>query len=158
MKNFWGFVFGILLLALGAAGWFGVGPLVAYQDQRNLFIAPAVIGLICLLWASMSGRTYKYELTSQRLLITRGLLGRTTDSLELYRVRDIQILQPFSQRIAGLHTIRLVTDDSVAPRVIIPDVPANLDLPNKLRHYVEECRVAKNVRDVNIDVEHPVQG
>ena len=48
-----------------------------------------------LLW---SGRPYlsigtRYELTSQRLRIIRGLLGRSVEEVELVRVRDTSVSQ-----------------------------------------------------------------
>ena len=47
------------------------------------------------------------RLTSERLLTSRGFLSRTTDSLELYRVKDMRIVQPFRLRLFGLENIEL---------------------------------------------------
>ncbi len=47
-----------------------------------------------------------YELTNERLKITEGVFSKVTDSLELYRVKDIEVRQPFFSRLLGAKTFR----------------------------------------------------
>jgi hypothetical protein len=44
-------------------------------------------------------RNTVYTLTDQRLKFTRGVLSKTTEDLELYRVRDTK----FQQKLLGAH-------------------------------------------------------
>jgi uncharacterized membrane protein YdbT with pleckstrin-like domain len=92
-----------------------------------------------------------YELTTERLLISRGVLTRTTDSLELYRVKDMRTVAPFRQRLFGLENIELVTSDPSCPAAVIDHVPATLRLLDKIRAQVESCRVAKGTREVEVE-------
>ncbi len=93
----------------------------------------------------------QFELTSERLLTSRGFLSRTTESLELYRVKDIRIVQPFRLRLFGLENIELMTSDETSPIVVIDHIPARLRLADKIREQVEACRLAKGTREVELE-------
>lgn len=93
----------------------------------------------------------QFELTSERLLISRGLLTRTTESLELYRVKDMRIVQPFRLRLFGLENIELITSDENSPIVIIDHIPGRLHLLDQIRTQVEACRVTKGTRELEIE-------
>jgi uncharacterized membrane protein YdbT with pleckstrin-like domain len=93
----------------------------------------------------------QYELTSERLLISRGFFTRVTDSLELYRVKDMRIVQPFRLRLFGLENIELVTSDESCPAVVIDHIPTRLRLLDQIRTQVEACRVTKGAREVEIE-------
>jgi uncharacterized membrane protein YdbT with pleckstrin-like domain len=93
----------------------------------------------------------QFELTSERLLTSSGLLSRTTDSLELYRVKDMRIIQPFALRLFGLENIELLTSDETTPVAIIDHIPTSLHLADKIRTQVESCRLAKGTREVELE-------
>ena len=115
--------------------------------------------LLCLLVIPIPIAVYKwletkchlFQLTSERLLVTHGILSKTTDTLELYRVRDIQVTQPFWLRMFGLHNVHLITADTSTPCVVLDCVPAVAALPDQLRTQIEACRMRKRVREVAID-------
>ena len=115
--------------------------------------------LLCLLvipipWALyrwLVVKTTTYKLTTERLLTERGIFNKVTDSLELYRVHDFEMSQPFFQRILGLKTIALVSGDTTSPRILIDYIPASLNLQDIIRKQVEECRMRKRVRTVDVE-------
>ena len=47
------------------------------------------------------------ELTTQRLKITSGVFTKVTETLELYRVKDIETRQPFFSRLVGIENVRI---------------------------------------------------
>ena len=96
-------------------------------------------------------KTTTFELTTERLITERGILSKTKDTLELYRVRDLQVTQPFWIRLFGLENIHLMTADTSSPRIILDCVAKDLALPDKFRVQVEATRMAKRVRTVDID-------
>jgi uncharacterized membrane protein YdbT with pleckstrin-like domain len=85
-------------------------------------------------------------------VIRSGVLNKATETLELYRVRDLQILEPFWLRLWGLKNIHLVTTDSTTPELILDHIPAALDLGDKFRQQIELSRQKKGVREFGIDV------
>src|ERR1700676_3210389 len=60
-----------------------------------------------------------YELTTERLKITEGVFSKVTDTLELYRVKDIEVRQPFLYRRFGLENIHVQTSDLFSPSFLI---------------------------------------
>src|SRR4051812_5913879 len=53
-----------------------------------------------------------YELTTERLKITQGVFSKVTDTLELYRVKDIETRQPFLYRLFHIENIPVTTSDA----------------------------------------------
>ena len=92
-----------------------------------------------------------FELTTQRLKITSGVFTKTTDTLELYRVKDIETRQPFLSRLVGVENVQLNTSDTSSPFVFIEAVPSSVGLADKLRNQVEIIRQQKRVREIDIE-------
>src|ERR671935_346142 len=64
-----------------------------------------------------------YELTTERIKITEGVLSKVTDTLELYRVKDLETRQPFWERAFGVENVQINTADVSTPFVLIEAVP-----------------------------------
>ena len=115
--------------------------------------------LLCLLiipipwavWRWLQVRSRVFQLTSERLLITSGVMNKTTDTLELYRVRDLRVDQPFFLRLFGLQDIHLMTSDPSTPSLVVDYIPTDLKLAERFREQVELCRVKKGVRELDIE-------
>src|SRR5687767_14985829 len=74
-----------------------------------------IIPIFIALWRYLETRTRKYEVTSERIRLTSGVLSRRTDDFELYRVKDSTLEQPFFLRLFGLSTLSLRTSDATHP-------------------------------------------
>jgi uncharacterized membrane protein YdbT with pleckstrin-like domain len=128
----------------------------------------AAIGLIVplVMWIVrwVITKSTQYTLTNERLLIAHGILNRREENLELYRVRDYSMEQPFALRMMGLGNIRMITSDSVTPTVSILAIPDCEKVREALRHSVEAARDRKRVRQMdmdttdagNVDHDHPL--
>ena len=92
-----------------------------------------------------------YELTSERLKTSAGVFSKVTDTLELYRVKDIETHQPFVYRLCGIETVQLNTSDTSSPFVLIQAVPHRVGLGDKIRNQVETIRQQKGVREIDVE-------
>ena len=92
-----------------------------------------------------------YELTTERLKITQGVFSKVTSTLELYRVKDIEMPQPFLARLVGVENVQMNTSDASSPFVFIDAVPSSIGLADKLRNQVEIIRQHKRVREIDIE-------
>ena len=92
-----------------------------------------------------------YELTTERLRITEGVFSKTTDTLELYRVKDIETRQPFFCRMVGIENVQMNTSDTSSPFVFIDAIPSTAALADKIRNQVETIRTQKGVREIDIE-------
>lgn len=109
-----------------------------------------VVPIFIAVWRWIVTRCIRYELTSQRILLTTGVFSKKTDALELYRVQDIQILQPFFLRLFGLGNVVLVTSDKTNPTFTFQAVAEPRPLADAVRKSVEACRVAKGTRELDL--------
>ena len=92
-----------------------------------------------------------YELTSERLKMREGVFSKVTDTLELYRVKDIETQQPFVYRLCGIENIQLNTSDTSSPFVLIQAIPHRVGLGDKIRNQVEIIRQQKGVREIDVE-------
>lgn len=110
-----------------------------------------VIPLFVMLWRWLVVKNTKYELTTERLRMRYGVFNKVSNELELYRVRDYKLEQPFFLRIFSLSNIVLTTSDKSHPHVVIEAINDGEELREKLRKYVEICRTRRGVREVDIE-------
>lgn len=92
-----------------------------------------------------------YELTTERLKITEGVFSKVTDTLELYRVKDIETRQPFLYRLVSVENVQMNTSDATTPFVFIQAIPSAVALADKIRNQVEIIRAQKGVREIDIE-------
>ena len=111
-----------------------------------------VIPIPWAIWAWLKTKKRIYTLTSERLIIRSGVFNVATETLELYRVRDLQIMEPFWLRLWKLKNIHLITTDSTTPELILDYIPSAIDLGDKLRQQIEFSRQKKGVREFGIDM------
>jgi len=98
------------------------------------------------LWKWLETKNTVYTLTDQRLKFTRGVLSKTTEDLELYRVRDTKFEQNLWERMLGLGEIQLFTTDETTTLVSLPYIRDAEGVREKIRALVEARRDAKRVR------------
>jgi len=92
-----------------------------------------------------------YELTTERLKITEGTFSKVTDTLELYRVKDLETRQPFLYRMFGVENVQMNTSDTSSPFIFIEAIPSAVSLGDKIRNQVEAIRAQKGVRDIDVE-------
>jgi uncharacterized membrane protein YdbT with pleckstrin-like domain len=110
-----------------------------------------VIPIFIALWRFLVVKTWKIEITDQRLIEEKGVLSKKTDELELYRVKDIRLDQPFFLRLVGLSNVILLTSDRTNPVVRIPAITDGKNLREKLRAAVDIRRDKKRVRETDFE-------
>jgi len=93
----------------------------------------------------------RWVLTTQRLRVVRGILSRSTEEVELTRVRDVSYEQGLAQRALGIGTITVVGTDATSPVVVIHDVEDPEAVKELIRQAVQEQRRRYRVRQVEGD-------
>jgi uncharacterized membrane protein YdbT with pleckstrin-like domain len=102
------------------------------------------LGFALIRW--IRTRCRRFELTTQRLIVSEGVLSRRTDEVELYRVKDYALVEPLSLRFFGLGNMVVTTTDDANLTVTIRAVPGVRALRDQLRKHAEACRDRKRVR------------
>jgi len=104
------------------------------------------LAVIVFLTRWMLTRSRTYQVTSERIKIIDGVLNRRTEELELYRVRDYKLTEPFWLRLFGLGNIIISSTDNSNPTVVFHAIHDPNGRREELRKYVETCRDKKRVR------------
>ena len=138
------------MLVLGAAFVL----VFALADSR--FWALAIGGVIALvalaqcLWAYFHLRSVEYVITTQRVRVISGLLGKNVQEIELFRVKDTAARQSFLLRLFGLGTITVLSGDEKQPRLVLTGVPHALEMRERLRNETLALRQRFGVREVDV--------
>lgn len=131
---------GLLAAGIAAAGWF-----------QPFAFAGLVVPLGWVLWSYLVVRTQVFELTTERLRITRGVINQQVDEVELYRIKDSVLLRPWWMRLAGLASIQMTTSDRSMPHLTVPAIADGAEVRELLRKHVESQRDRKRVRELDFD-------
>ncbi len=83
-----------------------------------------------------------YEITSQRVRIERGLLSKTKDSLELFRIDHFDLHKPLGMRLVGHCLLHLRSSDASFATVILYGI-ADLE---RLADSLRECSLRERSR------------
>lgn len=111
----------------------------AIPELYYLLIIPAAYAF----WKWIELRTTRLKLTDQRIILRRGVLSKTTDETELYRVRDSKIDEPFFYRIFGCGNIHIFTTDEAEGKLMFGGYKKPHWLKDQIRNYSEICRQKK---------------
>lgn len=140
--NFWAF------MLLGACQLAGV---YLMFFRWELALAWMVAVALVMLWKYLGVRCQHYELTTERLKTETGIFSKTTQELELYRVKDILFEQPFFLRLFGLGHVVLMTSDVSTPTLTLRAIPDADNWREKLRHCTEQRREQKRTRLTEVE-------
>lgn len=110
-----------------------------------------IVPIFIALWKYVVTHATKYTLTTQRLSYRRGVFSKETDVMELYRIKDMRVVEPFFLRMFGKGDIIMDTSDRTHPEFTLHAVPEPDKLRDTIRRYVEVRRDEKRVREVDFE-------
>ena len=113
----------------------GVLPWTQAGADRTLILLRIGIFLPALAVLAMIGalRFTRFELTTQRLRVCRGILMRRHDEIALHRIRDYIVKRPLFGLIWGYGSIRLMTRDPSLPVLDMQWIPRAYDKSQEIR-------------------------
>jgi uncharacterized membrane protein YdbT with pleckstrin-like domain len=147
--NLGSYILCLLLAAAVAALYLVVTP------AQPLILAGLAIPFLWALCRWIATGTERYELTTERIRVRTGLLSKTTQELELYRIRDYKIVEPFWLRLVGVGHVVLTSSDRSTPQTTLRAVPHVARLKDEIRTHTERMRQRRGVRDLDVDPHTP---
>ncbi|MBE6991958.1 MAG: PH domain-containing protein [Ruminococcaceae bacterium] len=87
----------------------------------------------------------KYALSDDRIFLEKGLLNMNEEEVQLYRVRDISLSITLWQRIFGMGTITIQSNDKTHPTLEIKNVLHPREVKEMIHDQVETVRKERNV-------------
>ena len=109
-----------------------------------------IVPVFIAIWKWLVVHNIRYELTSERLKIRSGVLNKELEELELYRVRDYRLEQPFWLRLFSLGNVTVTTTDVSQPQVTLRAIADSERVRELIRRNVEDCRTKKGVRSLDL--------
>ena len=84
----------------------------------------------------------RYEITSQRVRIERGIFSKIKDSIEVFRIDHFDVHKPLGMRLLGHCLLHLRSSDASYATVILYGIPNLEQLADTLR----ECSLRERTR------------
>ncbi|MEW5959141.1 MAG: PH domain-containing protein [Chloroflexota bacterium] len=89
--------------------------------------------------------TRHYQITSERVRITEGLLGKQREDIELVRIQDVDHKQTLTERMLNLGDVYIRSHDPSHPQVVLNNVADPLEVHETLRRAVLKARQRHNL-------------
>ncbi len=142
------------------AGWFiacliGAGVLftVAALTAQPFIVALAIIPAIAALVKFLTVRSTRIDVTTERITTTVGIFSRRRWDMELYRVKDTMLHEPFLLRLVRRANIQIISSDRSSPSITLPALPNAEWLRQQIRSNVERLRLKRGVREMDMDLD-----
>jgi uncharacterized membrane protein YdbT with pleckstrin-like domain len=136
---------GTILLALA-------GIVLAAMGYGLYFLTLPAIGLLIILWRWFENLASKYEITEERLIIRRGIVSKSIDEIELYRIKDVRIDFSLINQIAGIGRLTIASSDETTRDgdLVIAGIERAQERRETLRRLVDAARQKRNVREIDM--------
>ncbi len=114
--------------------------------QRNEIFAGQPLSLLGLAGVPGLFVTYlrhvttRYKISARRVEFERGIVSKTVDSLELWRVLDVRYEQSLWDRLLGNAKITLFGTDQSHPQLVLHGLPDHRNMFEQLRELVQAAR------------------
>jgi uncharacterized membrane protein YdbT with pleckstrin-like domain len=114
-------------------------------------LAVITVGLAAIVFA-LRARSVRYRITTQRIIVERGLLSKRMDQIDLYRINDYVVERPLLQRIVGTGNLTLETMDKTNRELSLDGLSTDvMSLYEMLRRATEDEKRRRGVRLVDYD-------
>ena len=140
------------------AGWYlacliGVAVLVvvAALTGQPIITAFAIIPVIVAISKYLIVRSTRIDVTSERITTTVGIFSRRKWDMELYRVKDTMLHEPFLLRLVNRANIQIISSDRSSPSITLAALPQAESLRQQIRANVERLRLKRGVREMDMD-------
>ena len=118
----------------------------------TLLLCLVGVGLVIILVKWIANLAVTYELTEDRLILHKGILAKSLDEIELYRVKDVRIDFTVINQLADIGTITITSSDETtrAAPLVIADVNHARARREKLRELINAARRSRGVREIDM--------
>jgi len=113
------------------------------------FIALALLAAIGLIRKILLYINTYYEFTSQRIRRRQGVLTLRRNQIELFRLKDFEVMETMFGRLFNYSHIRLISSDRIMPKTVFLAVPNGAELAEKMRKLAQINRAESGIMHLN---------
>lgn len=133
-----GFMVLLFIVLLMGAGWEGM------TFKLPFYIGAALIGVF-ILYGTLYLNKLRYIVTAEQLIVEHGILSRSSDYIELYRVVDFGERRSLMEQLLGLKTVSIYSGDRTTPRLDIRGIKERSDVVGIIRERVNYNKTIRNI-------------
>jgi uncharacterized membrane protein YdbT with pleckstrin-like domain len=136
---------GTILLALA-------GIVVTLMGYGTWWLGLTALALLIVAWQWLGNIAAKYEFTEERLIVRRGIVFKSIDEIELYRIKDVRIDFTLVNQMAGIGRIRVSSSDETTRQgdLVMRDIERAQERREQLRRLVDAARQKRQVREIDM--------
>ena len=112
-------------------------------------LLPVLVGAFLLLSVWMRTKSARWKLTSRRIEIETGFLAKKIDTLELWRVRDVELRQSLLDRLLSVSSLLVTAHDARSPVFEIRGLPGDRSIYDRMMAAVMQARQQRGVMNLN---------
>jgi uncharacterized membrane protein YdbT with pleckstrin-like domain len=90
----------------------------------------------------------QFIISSEQLIVLRGVFHRTSDYIELYRIVDFSESRDIMEQLFGLKTTSIYSGDRTNPKLDIYGIKDSLDVVSIIRERVEYNKQRKGIYEI----------
>lgn len=143
---------GTLLLAIAG---FGVTVAAAGDWGAWPMILTGIAALI-MAWKWLQVMSESFEITPERVVVRRGIIMKSVDEIELYRIKDVRLDYSLLNQIAGIGTITIGSSDETTRngKLAMNHIAKAQERREEIRRLVDIARRERGVREFDMSHDH----
>lgn len=110
-----------------------------------------IVPVFYALWKYLYTHYTIYTVSAERVFIRTGIFDQKIEEVELYRIKDYNLMKPFFLRIFYLSNLSFNTSDNTLPLISFEAISQGGKVRNTIRKRVEILRTVKNIREVDFN-------
>jgi uncharacterized membrane protein YdbT with pleckstrin-like domain len=129
------------VVMVGAAGEWGAWPL-----------GLTLLALLIVAWKWLEVISESFEVTPERVVVRRGIIMKSVDEIELYRVKDVRLDFSLLNQIAGIGTVTITSSDETTRdgKLAMNHVARAQERREEIRRLVDKARRERGVREIDM--------
>ena len=143
---------GLGTILLGLAGI--VATLLGDWGLYPLIATAVALVIVLVKWIQNIAATF--EVTEERLIIHRGIIFKSVDEIELYRVKDVRLDFTLLNQWANIGTMAVSSSDETTRNgdLLLAHVENARARREELRRLVDTARQRRSVREIDMIHDH----
>ena len=134
-----------VMVTVGAAGDWGGWPLLL-----------TAVAILITGWKWLEVMSQSFEITPERVVVRRGIIMKSVDEIELYRVKDVRLDFSLLNQIAGIGTVTITSSDETTrnEKLAMNHIPNAQQRREDIRRLVDGARKKRGVREFDMVHDH----
>jgi uncharacterized membrane protein YdbT with pleckstrin-like domain len=141
---------GLGTVLMGIAGFALMVAMAGDWGAWPLALTGLAIVIVLVKW--IENMSAKYEVTAERLIVRRGIVFKSIDEVELYRIKDVRMDFSLLNQWAGIGTICLTSSDETTRTgtLVMRHIEQAHERREALRRLVDAARRERGVREIDM--------